>query len=32
MVKTVQEAAKFDWIKASQDMLAVFAPKTAKAK
>jgi hypothetical protein len=31
-VKAVQEAAKFDWIKATQDMLAVFAPKTAKAK
>ena len=31
-VKQVQEAAKFDWTKATQDMLAVFAPKTAKAK
>jgi len=32
MVKQVQEAAKFDYVKAAQDMLAIFAPKTAKAK
>jgi hypothetical protein len=31
-VKAVQESAKFDWFKATQDMFAVFAPKTAKAK
>lgn len=31
-VKQVQEAAKFDWVQATQDMFAVFAPKTAKAK
>ena len=32
MVKQVEAVAKFDYVKAAQDMLAVFAPKTAKAK
>jgi hypothetical protein len=31
-VKQVQEVAKFDWVKATQDMFAAFTPKTAKAK
>ena len=31
-VKAAQEAAKFDWFKATQDMLAAFTPKTAKSK
>jgi hypothetical protein len=31
-VKVAQEAAKFDWFKATQDMFAAFTPKTAKAK
>jgi hypothetical protein len=29
-VKAVQEAAKFDWVKATQDVLAAFKPTTAK--
>jgi len=29
-VKAVQEAAKFDWFKATQDVLAAFKPATAK--
>jgi hypothetical protein len=29
-VKAVQESAKFDWIKATQDVLAAFKPATAK--
>jgi hypothetical protein len=29
-VKVVQEAAKFDWFKATQDVLAAFKPATAK--
>jgi hypothetical protein len=32
MVKQVEAVAKFDYVKATQDMLAVFTPKTAKAK
>jgi len=32
MVKQVEAVAKFDYVKAAQDMLAVFTPKTAKAK
>ena len=32
MVKQVEAVAKFDYVKAAQDMLAIFAPKTAKAK
>jgi len=31
-VKQVEAVAKFDYVKAAQDMLAVFTPKTAKAK
>jgi len=31
-VKQMEAVTKFDYVKATQDMLAVFAPKTAKAK
>jgi ATP phosphoribosyltransferase len=30
VVKAAQDVAKFDWVKATQDMVAAFKPVTAK--
>jgi hypothetical protein len=32
IVKQIESATKFDWVKASQDVYAAFTPKTAKTK